>query len=169
MLQEAKDLQNRAVTQLVSALSQGKKEYTFRAPTGSGKTYMMADFMNRILATHSNVVFLVSSLSKSELAEQNYNSFCALSQNGTFPNLNPHLINSETSGEGALHIPTDHNVYVLPRDLYKEKSRLKEEGTFLNFLQTMKGNLFSKTEESLAGKIIYVINEITIFFYRFFY
>ena len=159
MLQQAKDLQNRAVTQLVSALSQGKKEYTFRAPTGSGKTYMMADFMNRILATQSNVVFMVSSLSKSELAEQNYNSFCALSQNGTFPNLNPHLINSETSGEGALHIPTDHNVYVLPRDLYKEKSRLKEEGTFLNFLQTMKGNLFSKTEESLAGKIIYVIKD----------
>lgn len=159
MLQQAKDLQNRAVTQLVSALSQGKKEYTFRSPTGSGKTYMMADFMNRILATQSNVVFLVSSLSKSELAEQNYNSFCALSRNGTFPNLNPHLINSETSGEGALHIPTDHNVYVLPRDLYKEKSRLKEEGTFLNFLQTMKGNLFSKTEESLAGKIIYVIKD----------
>lgn len=159
MLQQAKDLQNRAVTQLVSALSQGKKEYTFRAPTGSGKTYMMADFMNRILATQSNVVFLVSSLSKSELAEQNYNSFCALSRNGTFPNLNPHLINSETSGEGALHIPTDHNVYVLPRDLYKEKSRLKEEGTFLNFLQTMKGNLFSKTEASLAGKIIYVIKD----------
>ena len=155
MLQEAKDLQNRAVTQLVSALSQGKKEYTFRAPTGSGKTYMMADFMNRILATQSNVVFLVSSLSKSELAEQNYNSFCALSRNGTFPNLNPHLINSETSGEGALHIPTDHNVYVLPRDLYKEKSRLKEEGTFLNFLQTITGNIF----ENQASKSIYVIKD----------
>ena len=149
MLQEAKDLQNRAVTQLVSALSQGKKEYTFRAPTGSGKTYMMADFMNRILALQSNVVFLVSSLSKSELAEQNYNSFCALSQNGTFPHLNPYLISSETSGEGALHIPTDYNVYVLPRDLYKEKSRLKEEGTFLNFLQTIKQ----------ASKSIYVIKD----------
>ncbi|MBQ5779516.1 MAG: DEAD/DEAH box helicase family protein [Paludibacteraceae bacterium] len=155
MLQEAKDLQNRAVTQLVSALSQGKKEYTFRAPTGSGKTYMMADFMNRILATQSNVVFMVSSLSKSELAEQNYNSFCALSQNGTFPNLNPHLINSETSGEGALHIPTDHNVYVLPRDLYKEKSRLKDEGTFLNFLQTITGDIF----ENQASKSIYVIKD----------
>lgn len=159
MLQEAKDLQNRAVTQLVSALSQGKKEYTFRAPTGSGKTYMMADFMNRILATQSNVVFLVSSLSKSELAEQNYNSFCALSRNGTFPNLNPHLINSETSGEGALHIPTDHNVYVLPRDLYKEKSRLKDEGTFLNFLQTITGNLFGNQAENKAGKIVYVIKD----------
>ena len=45
MLQEAKDLQNRAVTKMVYVLSQGKKEYTFKAPTGSGKTYMMADFM----------------------------------------------------------------------------------------------------------------------------
>lgn len=155
MLQEAKDLQNRAVTQLVSVLSQGKKEYTFRAPTGSGKTYMMADFMNRILATQSNVVFLVSSLSKSELAEQNYNSFCTLSRNGTFPHLNPYLISSETSGEGTLHIPTDHNVYVLPRDLYKEKSRLKEEGTFLNFLQTITGDIF----ENQANKSIYVIKD----------
>lgn len=156
MLQEAKDLQNSAVTRLVSVLSQGKKEYTFKAPTGSGKTYMMADFMNRILATHNNVVFIVSSLSKSELAEQNYNSFCALAQNGTFPKLNPYLINSETSGEGALYIPTDYNVYVLPRDLYKDKSKLKEEGTFLNFLQTTTGDLLSG---GTAGKSIFIIKD----------
>ncbi len=156
MLQEAKDLQNRAVTKMVSVLSQGKKEYTFKAPTGSGKTYMMADFMNRILATQNNVVFLVSSLSKSELAEQNYNSFCALAQNGTFPKLNPYLINSETSGESSLYIPTDYNVYVLPRDLYKDKSKLKEEGTFLNFLQTTTGDLLSG---GTAGKSIFVIKD----------
>lgn len=156
MLQEAKDLQNRAVTKLVSVLSQGKKEYTFKAPTGSGKTYMMADFMNRQLATHHNIIFLVSSLSKSELAEQNYNSFCTLVQNGTFPNLNPYLINSESSGEGSLHIPTDYNVYVLPRDLYKDKSKLKEEGTFLNFLQTVTGDLLNG---GVAGKPIYVIKD----------
>ncbi len=155
MLQEAKDLQNRAVTQMVAALSQNKKEYTFKAPTGSGKTYMMADFMNRILATNNNIVFIVSSLSKSDLAEQNYNSFCAMSRNGTFPNLNPFLINSESSGEGALHIPVDYNVYVLPRDLYKEKSKLKEEGTFLNFLQTTTGDLLKKT----VGKSVFVIKD----------
>ena len=141
MLQEAKDLQNRAVQQMVAMLARGKKEYTVKAPTGSGKTYMMADFMNRILAAHSNIVFLVSSLSKSELAEQNYNSFCALRDNGSFTHLNPYLINSETSGEGSIFIPTDHNVYVLPRDLYKERSKLKEEGTFLNFLQETTSSL----------------------------
>ena len=155
MLQEAKDLQNRAVQQMVAMLVRGKKEYTVKAPTGSGKTYMMADFMNRILATQNNVVFLVSSLSKSELAEQNYNSFCALRDNNTFPRLNPYLINSETSGEGSIFIPTDHNVYVLPRDLYKDKSKLKEEGAFLNFLSETTGDL----QKGTAGKIIYVIKD----------
>lgn len=155
MLQEAKDLQKRAVQQMVAMLARGKKEYTVKAPTGSGKTYMMADFMNRILSTNKNVVFLVSSLSKSELAEQNYNSFCALAQNGTFPKLNPYLINSDTSGEGSLYIPTDYNVYVLPRDLYKDKSKLKAEGTFLNFLSATTGDLLKGT----VGKFIYVIKD----------
>ena len=157
MLQEAKDLQNRAVQNVIKALSgyNKQKQITFRAPTGSGKTYMMADLMNRILANNANVVFLVSSLSKSELAEQNYKSFCTLSQNGTFTHINPYLINSDTSGEGALHIPEDHNVYVLPRDLYKDKSRLKEEGTFLNFLQTITGDLY----KGKAGKTIFVIKD----------
>ena len=155
MLQEAKDLQNRAVSQMVAMLARSKREYTVKAPTGSGKTYMMADFMNRILATHSNIVFLVSSLSKSDLAEQNYNSFCALNDNGTFLNLNPYLINSETSGEGSIFIPTDHNVYVLPRDLYKEKSKLKEEGAFLNFLSEVTGDL----QKGTSGKFIYVIKD----------
>ena len=155
MLQEAKDLQNRAVSQMVAMLTRGKKEYTVKAPTGSGKTYMMADFMNRILATQNNVVFLVSSLSKSELAEQNYNSFCALRDNSTFPKLNPYLINSETSGEGSIFIPTDYNVYVLPRDLYKDKSKLKEEGAFLNFLSETTGDL----QKGTAGKIIYMIKD----------
>ena len=161
MLQEIKDLQNSAVSQLVTLVSaRRKKEFTFRAPTGSGKTYMMADFMNRILGSRNDIVFLVSSLSKSELAEQNYNSFCDLSYRGIFPHLNPYLINSEQSSEGALHIPIDCNVYVLPRDLYKKKSKLKDEGTFLNFLETIKGNanLF-EGRAGRAGKEIFVIKD----------
>ena len=75
MLQEAKDLQNSAVAKLVNAVGQKEKsEYTFKSPTGSGKTYMMADFMNRIICESPDVIFLVSTLSKSSLAEQNYKS-----------------------------------------------------------------------------------------------
>lgn len=155
MLQEIKDLQNSAVTKLVNVLSDSKKEFTFKAPTGSGKTYMMSDFMNRILAVNENIIFIVSTLSKSNLAEQNYISFKELSDNNTFPNLKPFLINSDSSGEGSLYIPTDCNVYVLPRDLYKDTAKLKKEGTFLNFLQTMTDALFDDSK----GKIIYLIKD----------
>ena len=155
MVQEAKDLQNNAVSRLVKVLSQNKTEFTFKSPTGSGKTYMMADFMNRVIGTNENIIFIVSTLSKSNLAEQNYASFKNLTENGTFPHLNPFLISSDSSGEGSLFIPTDYNVYVLPRDLYKDKSKLKDEGTFLNFLQTMTDSLFSGTQ----AKTIYLIKD----------
>lgn len=159
MLQEVKDLQNKAVSQLVQVIKENKKEFTFKAPTGSGKTFMMADFMNRILHVQKDVIFIVSTLSKSNLAEQNYNSFKEFAENGTFSEINPFLINSESSGEGSLYIPTDYNVYVLPRDLYKDKSKLKNEGTFLNFLQTMRDTLFS---ESKGKRIILIKDECHI-------
>lgn len=155
MLQEAKDLQKNAVSQLVQVLSSGKNEITFKAPTGSGKTYMMADFMNRIISARPDAVFIVSTLSKSNLAQQNYESFKFLAENGTFSNLNPFLINSDSSGEGSIYIPTDHNVYVLPRDLYKDTSKLKKEGTFLNFLQSLTGDTFMNQ----ANKTIYLIKD----------
>lgn len=159
MLQEVKDLQNKAVSQLVQVIKENKKEFTFKAPTGSGKTFMMADFMNRVLLVQKDVIFIVSTLSKSNLAEQNYNSFKELSENGTFTEINPFLINSESSGEGSLYIPTDYNVYVLPRDLYKDKSKLKSEGTFLNFLQTKRDTLFS---ESKGKRIVLIKDECHI-------
>ena len=118
MLQEAKDLQQRAVENLYDKAKGRKRELTFKAPTGSGKTRMMADFMNRMIESDNNVVFLVSTLSKGGLAIQNYESFKANSDKGVFPFLNPYLISTESSGEEGLHIPTDYNVYVLPRDLY---------------------------------------------------
>ena len=66
MLIEARELQDRAVRQLLQVVkdrtAQGIKEITFKAPTGSGKTFMMADFCNRILNEQDDVIFLISSL-----------------------------------------------------------------------------------------------------------
>ena len=143
MLQEAIDLQRNKVSELVRIINE-KDEVTFRAPTGSGKTRMMADFMNRILAQNSDVVFLVSSLSKGDLAEQNYKQFKECSDENIFPNLNPYMVSSESSNEERLFIPEDYNVYVLPRDLYKDKSKLKDGGVLLNFLQQTTLPLFGK-------------------------
>ena len=138
MLKEAIELQQNAVSKLVELID-NRDELTFRAPTGSGKTYMMADFMDRIIEDDEDVVFLVSTLSKGNLAQQNFDKFQEYSDTGRFKNLNPYLISSEVSGEETLFVPTDHNVYVLPRDLYKKGGRLMQ-GSMDNFLQTMTSN-----------------------------
>ena len=152
MLDEVKELQDNAVSQLLSLIAK-KNEITFKAPTGSGKTHMMADFMNRVLSEKSDVVFIVSSLSKAELAKQNYDAFESYIADGKFTNLNPYLINSENGTEGSLYIPLDYNVYVLPRDLYKAKSKLKDGAALLNFLNEIKQIGMGD------GKDIYVIKD----------
>ena len=154
MLQEAKDLQNSAVSELFRKAHAEKKELTFRAPTGSGKTRMMADFMNRLLEEQDDIIFLVSTLSKGNLAQQNYDSFLKCSQDGTFPELKPFLINTEISGEEELYIPTDYNVYVLPRDLFKAGGILMR-GAMDHFLRTMTIGDFGMG----LGKKIYLIKD----------
>ncbi len=153
MLQEVRDLQNNAVARLVEKMSR-RSEITFRAPTGSGKTHMMADMMNRIIEADENIIFLVSSLSKGDLAKQDYESFKKAADSDIFPKINPYLISTEISGEEGLHIPTDYNVYVLPRDLFKADSLLMR-GPMINFLRTMTGDLFGEGK----NKIVYLIKD----------
>ncbi|MBR6446174.1 MAG: DEAD/DEAH box helicase family protein [Prevotella sp.] len=143
MLQEAKDLQQRAVAELLQKADGNKKVLTFRAPTGSGKTRMMADFMNQVLTAHDDVVFLVSTLSKGNLAQQNYDVFRDCADKGIFPKIDAYLISTEVSGEETLFIPENHNVYVLPRDLFKKNGRLMQ-GPMLNFLRTITEDYFGK-------------------------
>jgi type III restriction enzyme len=137
MLQEIISLQQSAVEKLTFEFKTNKKEITFKAPTGSGKTFMMADFMNRVIAEREDIIFLISSLSKGGLARQNYEKFIEYKGKGNFTSLNPYLINSTVSGEERLYIPTEHNVYLLPRDLYKKGGRLMQGGmsAFLDDLQ----------------------------------
>lgn len=152
MLQEVIDLQNNAVVDLLY-YTNTKDNITFKAPTGSGKTYMMADFMNRVISTNEDIIFIVSSLSKGNLAEQNFAKFDEYVKNQDFTYINPYIITSETDGENRLFIPTDYNVYVLPRDLYKNKSKLKQ-GALADFL------MFVTSEKPFGlGKKIYVIKD----------
>lgn len=151
MLQEVIDLQQSAIKKLFNLALGGKKEITFRAPTGSGKTRMMADFMNRVLAAREDYIFIVSSLSKGELAKQNYETFVDCSENGTFPHISPYLINTELSSEEGLFIPEGHNVYVLPRDLYKKGSKLSQ-GPWINFIDIMTDELYGKGKKIILIK-----------------
>jgi len=153
MRQEAIDLQQNAVAQLV-ALTVTQDEITFKAPTGSGKTYMMADMMNRILSADKQVIFLVSTLSKGDLATQNYEKFVEYSAKGNFPELKPYLISSQIAGEERLFVPTDYNVYLLPRDLYKKGGRLMQ-GAMEGFLHTITGGALTGGQE----KKVYLIKD----------
>jgi len=153
MRQEAIDLQQNAVAQLV-ALTTTQDEITFKAPTGSGKTYMMADLMNRILSADKQVIFLVSTLSKGDLATQNYEKFVEYSAKGNFPALKPYLISSQIAGEERLFVPTDYNVYLLPRDLYKKGGRLMQ-GAMEGFLYTITGGRITGGQE----KKVYLIKD----------
>jgi len=156
MLQSVIDLQNEAVNSLFYVLSTKKeKNIYFKAPTGSGKTYMMADFMNKYLENNPETVFLVSTLSKGNLAEQSYKQFKKYKFDGMFENLNPYLITSEANQEERLYIPIDKNVYVLPRDLYKKNAKLMK-GSMEAFLRDITlGNMLKK----ISGKPIILIKD----------
>lgn len=157
MLQEAKNIQNEAVDKLVNLLKNSKqKSLVFKAPTGSGKTYMIGDLMNRILAEDKNVIFMVSSLSKGNLAQQNHEKF--ESYGNIFTHLNPYLINSEISGEEQLFIPTEYNVYSLPLSLYKKGGRLMQ-GSLTNFFNTVTGG---RLLDGLEKKIVLIKDECHI-------
>lgn len=157
MLQEAKNLQKETVSKLVNLLKNSKqKSLVFKAPTGSGKTYMIADFMNQVLAEDKDVVFLVSSLSKGNLAQQNHEKF--EDYGSTFTHLNPFLINSEISGEEQLFIPTDYNVYSLPLSLYKKGGRLMQ-GSLTNFFEALTGG---RLLGGLEKKIVLIKDECHI-------
>lgn len=153
MLQEVIELHDSAVSSLVEKIRKNDN-VTFKSPTGSGKTHMMADLMNRILSKNEDVVFIVSTLSKGNLGLQNYEKFVEYQSHGEFPLLKPYIINTSVSNEESLYIPTDYNVYVLPRDLYKEGGLLKR-GTMVNFLQEITEDLFG----SGVNKQIYVIKD----------
>lgn len=153
MLQEVIDLHDEAVSSLIEKI-RVKDNVTFKSPTGSGKTHMMADLMNRILSERDDIVFIVSTLSKGNLGQQNYEKFIEYQQHGDFPMLKPYIISTSLSGEESLYIPTDYNVYVLPRDLYKEGGILKH-GPMDNFLREITANIFG----SGLNKQIYVIKD----------
>ncbi|MDR0574380.1 MAG: hypothetical protein LBG96_10205 [Tannerella sp.] len=74
--------------------------------------------------------FLVSSLSKGDLARQNYEKFCDYADRKFFANLNSHLINSEIAGEERL--------FILILCKYLHKMRLKDLSTVENSVQKVK-------------------------------
>ena len=157
---EISSLQEGAVNQLLSTVKRTKKkEYTFKAPTGSGKTYMMAMFCDKYLSENKDAVFFITSLSKANLAQQNFEKFEEYKASGNFRNLKNILISSNFSGEETPYIRDDENVYFLPHDLFKEKSILKKTGVLEGLLKKFTKNDFFSTSKK---EVIWIRDECHI-------
>lgn len=62
MKSEIIELQERTVQSIFNLAKSNNKIITVKAPTGSGKTHIMANFMNKILADDESIIFIVSIL-----------------------------------------------------------------------------------------------------------
>ncbi len=158
MTNEARELQKNAVNQLlIKKNNSDQKTILFRAPTGSGKTYMMADFMNRVIHDEPDAVFLVSTRSTAQLGKQNHESFIKYYQDGYFPNLKSYLIDTEAMNdnrvEATFFIDPNYNVYNLPSDLLKDGGRIVTP--FKAFLKTLQ----SPIALNGLGKTLYLIKD----------
>lgn len=131
------ELQENLVDDIISLLGEGQKDISIKAPTGSGKTHMMAMLMHKLLRENDKLVFIVSSPSKGDLVEQCFKSFKQNSEYD-FTHLKPYLIstgNENTKNtEYNIWIDYRYNVYVLPSSQYKEKTRIHKENSLVNFL-----------------------------------
>ena len=139
MKQEILEIQDKAVSELLYLAKSGKSSISLKAPTGSGKTHIMARLMNEMLKENENLVFLVSTISKGRLASQNYERFNELSLKFTM--LKPFYISSEKDAknkEYSIHIDTSFNVFVLPSAQYTKTSKINKEKSLLIFLQRCK-------------------------------
>jgi type III restriction enzyme len=71
---DALKLQEKTINEVIEKLSK-KDEVTLKAPTGSGKTVMVAQIMNKMLENNPDLIFVVTTLAKSELGIQNHETF----------------------------------------------------------------------------------------------
>lgn len=164
MLSKIKTLQKESVNKLIKLLTnQGEqKEFTFQAPTGSGKTHMIAEMMDILLAKKHDLIFIVSSLSTSQLAHQNFQKFQQYKKM-EFKNLDPIEIIPGKTSEDRISIDTSHNVYILARDLYKNKSKLMDNSTLIEFFDAIgelnKKIIWIKDECHIASKNLDCLRE----------
>lgn len=123
MIERITQIQQKIIDRLFDLVDNtNEKEYFVKAPTGSGKTYMQGYLINQLIKKYPDCKIIYQSLSKGALAKQGYDSITKYN----FQNINPYYLNTEISDQESLVIPTNYNVYFLPKDLNKEKGLIKQ-------------------------------------------
>jgi len=168
-----------AVNDIFNNIIMNKKKIVFKAPTGSGKTFMMANLINKIIENdESKKIFIFSTLSTGGLNNQNYQKLKEYTHvNGL--NYKTYEINSPSSnkqkGDIEFSIPLENNcVYFIGSSSYKKTSILFERAIFLNFIFNAKLSAyklfyikdeshiaeFVNSEQALMSNIQSVIHDV---------
>lgn len=123
MLEKIKYIQEIKVDELLALIKEeGEKQYTLKAPTGSGKTYMQGYLISKLIEMYPNCKIIYQSLSKASLAQQAFNK---ITVDYNFPTINAKLLSTDKTNQETLTIPLNYNTYFLPKDLNKKDANLE--------------------------------------------
>ncbi|MGV2393144.1 UNVERIFIED_CONTAM: DEAD/DEAH box helicase family protein [Campylobacter lari] len=121
----------------------------FKAPTGSGKTFMMANTINQInqycLKTGKTVVFVIATLSSSELPvqmERNLNEYRSF-----LPDL-PEVLRKESPSSSKNAVkdadysikPEANKIYIFGTQSFGKNRIYTDRGIYVSFLNEIKDN-----------------------------
>ncbi|WP_416738368.1 DEAD/DEAH box helicase family protein [Mycoplasma sp. 005V] len=144
--------QKNAVDQLVEIYTNKdiyKKEIVeFKAPTGSGKTFMMANVIDQInkfsLKNNRPIIFLIVTLSSSELPKQmesNLNEYRYFLPDlpGVIRKESPSSTKIKTDSDFSIK-PESNKIYIFGASSFGEKRIYTERGIYNAFLKEIKDN-----------------------------
>lgn len=145
--QDSLILQQIAIETVLNKLA-SKDEIVFKAPTGSGKTVMIAEIMDKWIEKHPDNIFIVTTLAKSELGIQNHKTFISFTDK--LKHIKPYIIDpADATTDSGIVIPNEYNVYSLTDALFKKTSKISR-GPLYQFLTYLKNQ---------GKKIIWVKDE----------
>lgn len=140
-----KEFQKKCVDELIEQTTIGdKKEILVQAPTGSGKTIILLDYIDKFLVEHKDYIFIWLTPGSGDLEEQSKNKMMELLKNRTTKDLNDIMTNGFESQDTAF---------------INWENVTKKGNTALKELE--KSNLFDRIDEAQNQglKFIIIIDE----------
>lgn len=141
--------------------SSTSKNIYLKAPTGSGKTFMVLNYIDQMIeytrATQDRLVFVVVTLSSAELPKQLYNDFHSYLSHLKNPDLDinlhisPTASKSSKTGDTYFEIHTSQNkVHIMGGASFNAKALYTKHHTLENFINEV---------QDLGLKLVYIRDE----------
>ncbi|WP_416321877.1 DEAD/DEAH box helicase family protein [Mycoplasmopsis felis] len=167
--------QNSAVSKLVDftwnkLITHKKDSLYFKAPTGSGKTFMILNYIDKLIdlskyENNLNLVFVIATLSSAELPKQMEESFLEYKYYINNTDLNIQRIESPSNTKKNTKVEKNYqffaeknNVYIMGGASFKKNSILREEQAIESFLSEIKQKdyklIYIRDEAHIGGNII---------------